>query len=139
MCPEKNSFTKVERLCSKKIFAELFDNGYSFYSFPFKVVWMYNPSALSPSSQIAVSVPKRVFKKAVDRNLIKRRIKEAFRQHKHELYNYLEINQKHIVFILIYRDETIFNFKKTEKVIVEMLKKFLTVLKEKEKQMLNIF
>jgi ribonuclease P protein component len=132
MRPEKNSFTKVERLCSKKIIAELFVNGNSFYSFPFRVVWMYNPSSLSPPSQIAVSVPKRVFKKAVDRNLIKRRIKEAFRKNKHDLYNYLELNQKHIAFILIYRDETIFDFRKTEKVIGEMLKKFLTVLKEKE-------
>lgn len=132
MQPEKNSFTKVERLCSKKLFAELFENGNSFYSFPFRVVWKYNTSRISSPSQIAISVPKRTFKKAVDRNLIRRRIKEAFRKNKHQLYDYLELNNKQIIFVLIYREATISDYINTEKAVCNMLKKFLTNLKERE-------
>jgi ribonuclease P protein component len=129
MSPEKNSFNKAERLCSKKIFAELFKSGNSFYSFPFRVVWMCKPDAHSSPSRIAVSVPKRIFKKAVDRNLIRRRIKEAFRKNKHDLYSLLETTGKQIVFVLIYQDNKIHNYKKNEKYVVEMLKKFITTLK----------
>ena len=132
MQPEKNSFTKVERLCSKKLFAELFENGNAFYSFPFRVVWIFNPSTNSSVSQIAISVPKRTFKKAVDRNLIKRRIKEAFRIDKHQLYDYLESNNKQIIFVLIYREATITDYLTTEKAVRNMLKKFLVILKERE-------
>lgn len=132
MHPEKNSFTKAERLCSKKIFAELFDKANSFYSFPFRVVWVYNSLPISSTSQIAISVPKRAFKRAVDRNLIKRRIREAFRKNKHDLYNFLEIHNKHIAFVLIYREATITDYIITEKAVRVMLKKFLTILKERE-------
>jgi ribonuclease P protein component len=134
MSRKKNLFTKVERLCSKKAFAELFDKGNSFYSFPFRVVWMHGPVYISSPSQIAISVPKRVFRKAVDRNLIKRRIREAFRKNKHELYNYLEINKTRVVFVLIYRDVAISDHCKTEKDVCEMLKKFIRVLKERAKK-----
>ena len=132
MQPEKNSFTKFERLCSKKLFSELFENGNSFNSFPFRVVWTYNPSPINSPSQIAISVPKRTFKKAVDRNLIKRRIKEAFRKNKHQLYDYLESNNKKIIFVLIYRESTISDYVKTEKAVLNMLKKLVAILKERE-------
>jgi ribonuclease P protein component len=132
MHPEKKSFTKGERLCSKKLFAELFEKGNTFYSFPFRVVWIYSPATSSSPSQIAISVPKRVFKKAVDRNLIKRRIREAFRKNKHDLYNYLEQKERHIAFILIFKDVVISDYSKTEKDVLEMLKKLLNILKEKE-------
>jgi ribonuclease P protein component len=132
MCPGKYSFTKEERLCSKKLFADLFNRGNTFYSFPFRVIWIYS-TAIPPSlSQIAISVPKRVFRKAVDRNLIKRRIREAFRKNKHDLYNFLELNKRHIVFILVFKDVVIPDYIKTDKAVGEMLKKFINILNEKE-------
>jgi ribonuclease P protein component len=130
----KNSFTKVERLCSKKIFAELFEDGNSFYSFPFRVVWIFKPDQLSSPSQIAISVPKRTFKRAVDRNLIKRRIKEAFRKKKQDLYSLLETNQRQVAFVLIFQDNKIPDYQKTEKYVTDMLRKFIHLLREKEKK-----
>jgi ribonuclease P protein component len=78
----KYTFRKEERLSKDKLIQELFDKGSSFYLFPFKVFFMPNPDQDSPFHQVAISVSKRNFKRAVDRNLIKRRIREAYRLNK---------------------------------------------------------
>ena len=77
------TFTKDERLSSKKDIQELFKNGSSFYLYPFKVITLPNPEA--NQHQVLFSVPKRIFKRAVDRNLLKRRMREAYRLYKHLL------------------------------------------------------
>ncbi len=79
----KFTFKKPERLSSRKKIQELFSNGSSFYLHPFKVVTL--PNAESKVHQVLFSVPKRIFKRAVDRNLLKRRMREAYRLHKHLL------------------------------------------------------
>jgi len=78
----KYTFRKEERLSKEKLIQELFDKGSSFYLFPFKVFFMPNPDKDIPFHQVVISVSKRNFKRAVDRNLIKRRIREAYRLHK---------------------------------------------------------
>lgn len=74
------SFPKSERLYKKKDIQELFDKGSSFYVYPFRVWIQKHPG--QHTNQILFSVSKRNFKKAVDRNLIKRRMREAFRLNK---------------------------------------------------------
>ncbi|MDQ3536185.1 MAG: ribonuclease P protein component [Bacteroidota bacterium] len=74
------TFHKSERLCSKKLIKELFDRGSSFFLYPIKV--FYLPSPQGSSNQVIFSVPKRNIKKAVDRNKIKRRLKESYRSNK---------------------------------------------------------
>ena len=78
----KFTFRKEERLKSEKSIQELFNRGSSFYLFPFKVLTLINPDPASRFHQILISVSKRNFKKAVDRNLLKRRIREAYRTQK---------------------------------------------------------
>ena len=78
----KFTFRKEERLSKEKLIQELFDKGSSFYLFPFKVFFMPNPDQEYPFHQVLISVSKRNFKRAVDRNLIKRRIREAYRLNK---------------------------------------------------------
>ena len=78
----KFSFSKEERLRKEKDIQELFAKGSSFYLFPFKVITFPNPSPSQTNHQILISVSKRNFKKAVDRNLLKRRIRESYRLQK---------------------------------------------------------
>jgi len=73
------SFPKSERLYKKKAIQELFDKGSSFYMYPFRVYFQQSEQS---AHQVIFSVSKRNFKRAVDRNLIKRRMREAFRLNK---------------------------------------------------------
>lgn len=80
------SFCKKERLSSFKEIQELMKNGEAFFHYPFKVVYLnvapaQNDDIPQPNS-IIVSVPKRHFKRAVKRNLLKRRIRESYRLNK---------------------------------------------------------
>ena len=73
---------KKERLYGKRAISGLFDTGHSFFQSPYKVFWIKVPVPEPCPSRFAVSVPKRRFKRAVDRNLIKRRTREVFRTNK---------------------------------------------------------
>ena len=79
------SFPKSERLYKKKAIQELFDKGSSFYLFPFKVFFLPNPDQNSRYHQVLLSVSKKNYKRAVDRNLIKRRMRESYRLQKQTL------------------------------------------------------
>ena len=76
------TFNKKEKLSKEKTIQELFNRGSSFYLFPFKVIYIFNPDQSISQPQILISVSSRNFPRAVDRNLIKRRIREAYRLQK---------------------------------------------------------
>ena len=78
------SFTKDERLCSFGEIQSLMKKGETFFHYPFKVVYQNIPNeeGCSNPNAVMVSVPKRNFKRAVKRNLLKRRIRESYRLNK---------------------------------------------------------
>ncbi|WP_372931959.1 ribonuclease P protein component [Mariniphaga sediminis] len=76
---------KDERLRSKIIINKLFSEGESFLSYPLKIVYLNTKLPVKNKVQVGFSVSKKSFKNAVKRNLLKRRMKEAYRLNKHIL------------------------------------------------------
>ena len=117
------TFPKSERLHQKKVIEILFQKDNPIVSqqfvYPFRVLYLTQDSNYT-SPQILVSITKRRFKKAVDRNLLKRRTKEAYRLHKpffHQING--KILPQYIAFIYI--GNTIESFQKIEKKMINLL------------------
>jgi ribonuclease P protein component len=131
MNTRRETFEKSERLCSTKIISGLFENGNIFHTSLFKVVWSISPVIIPYPAQIAISVSKRGFRLAVTRNLIKRRMREAYRKHKYVLYEYLTTENRQIVFIVIVRGNRVPDFQAIEKSTHEMLNRLIDRMREK--------
>jgi ribonuclease P protein component len=81
---------------------------------------------------MAVSVPKRLFKRAVDRNLLKRRIREAYRLNKSDLYNLLEQKELKINLVIQYQHKEIAGFHAIEEGLLKGLTKLLEKLDDQD-------
>ncbi|HBH23705.1 MAG TPA: ribonuclease P protein component [Cytophagales bacterium] len=103
---------KHEILNRKKEIQELFENGSSFFLYPFKV--FYLPVKENTPVKVLFSVSKRNHKKAVTRNLIKRRMRECYRQQKHQLQYPNQNLSCYLAFVYISKDIPEFNFLKNK-------------------------
>jgi ribonuclease P protein component len=127
MLQHKNTLRKDERLCNHKLIANLFKNGRYFFEYPFKVWYLLvddkYPYFGKHPAQILFSVPKRQFRKAVERNFIRRLLKEGYRKNKAIAYDFLESNQKKIVLGLIYSAKTPLTAAEIEQKIIKSLQR----------------
>ena len=113
----KNSFGKAEKLKSRKLIEQLFAEGKSVKAYP--VIAVFLPSEDSVvHSQVGFSVSKKRFKKAVDRNLVKRRMREAYRLNK-EILGERALS----AIMFIYVGKAIPTYAEVETAIVKALKK----------------
>ena len=122
---KKNTLGKKERLKSKKLIGKLFEEGKSIKKYPFRLVYLIQDKNSLLKTQASFSVPKRNFKKAVDRNRIKRLIKEAYRLEQRKILQDYNLS----LFIMITylgKKEPIFSEVK------ENIKELLTLFKETE-------
>lgn len=121
----RHTFIKAERLSSKKIINRLFERGstdvQTFYLFPFRVLYLSEPNRSGNSAEgsillpaIVISVSKRNFKHAVDRNLVRRRIREAYRLNKSLLFG-SETSLQPTYIAFLYTAKQIISFEEIEK------------------------
>ncbi len=129
----RETFGKTERLCSNKIIKSLFEQGNVLHNSHFKVVWGKPQVVLPSPAQVAFSVSKKGFRRAVVRNLLKRRIREAYRKNKHLLYNFLETEHIQIAFVIILKGTDIPDYFTLEKSVKDILKKLVFRVNEREK------
>lgn len=87
----KYTLGKQERLKSKKLIEKLYKEGSSVKAFPLRMVFLQTEHTSDYPAQIGVSVAKRNFKKAPDRNRLKRLMRESYRLQKEIVYNNLEV------------------------------------------------
>lgn len=120
---ERFTLSKEERICSKKLINELFTgNGRSMTAFPLRVVFMKRTIVDDqPRAAMLVSVPKRYFKHAVDRNRVKRQVREAFRRHKSIIIQNLTDDHESVAMAFVWLTDEKFPSSEVENRMVRLL------------------
>jgi ribonuclease P protein component len=123
-------FKKDERLCLRKDIENVICNGKKILTYPFFINYIIKDAQSNEAIKIAISVAKRNFKKAVDRNLLKRRIREAYRLHKHDISETARKNNKVVNAIIVYVSKEKLPYEKIEKGIVKSLENLAKNIEE---------
>jgi len=119
-------FPKKQKLCNETVIKELFSNGQSFTTSALRLVWKEDNNKDEVAVKSIIVVPKKKIKLAVKRNIIRRRMKEAYRLHKIELKNILKDKKLQLSIAIIYQKGKILPYKTVEeeiKLILERLSK----------------
>jgi ribonuclease P protein component len=103
-------FPRKDRLKSRKKIEELFLKGQRFVQFPVRVTYRFAPAGDKTTVQVGVTAAKKNFKKAVDRNRIKRLLREAYRLQKNDLLDTLKQKGLSAEVFFMYTDKTIASF-----------------------------
>ena len=119
-------FPKKQKLCSETVIKEMFSNGKSFTTSALRLVWKEDNNQDEVAVKSIIVVPKKKIRLAVKRNIISRRMKEAYRLNKIELENMLKNKELQLSIAIIYQKENILPYKTMEeeiKLILERLSK----------------
>ncbi|WP_102407483.1 ribonuclease P protein component [Parabacteroides bouchesdurhonensis] len=124
---KRYTLSKEERLSWKRYIDLLFAQGQSFIAFPLRVIYLPMEEQLPAPASIMVSVPKKKFKRAVKRNLIKRQVREAYRTRKYDLIEPLLAKNRSMLIAFLYLDKEIHPFTDIEKA----MNKAIAILRDK--------
>ncbi|MGV9002580.1 ribonuclease P protein component [Flavobacterium sp.] len=123
------TYPKEEKLKSKKIIESLFAEGKSVGKYPLRLVYIQQNFEDEVPLKMGVSVSKKYFKKAVDRNYFKRVLRECYRLNKHLLIDNLE--QKYC-FMFFYQTKDRLNYAEINGKTIQLFEKFVNSLTENE-------
>ncbi|WP_323027079.1 ribonuclease P protein component [Gelidibacter japonicus] len=116
------SFRKIEKLKGQKLIEKLFSEGQSVAAYPLRLVYLKTNFDDPVKIKTGVSVSKRNFKKAVDRNRIKRLMREAYRLNKSEYFNNIP---DQYAFMILYIGKTQTDFETVSKKMKTLMDAFL--------------
>ena len=119
-------FPKQQKLCNETAIKEMFSNGESFVIPPIRLIWKEEVDSDSVAIKSIIVVPKKQLKLAPDRNVVRRRMKEAYRLNKAEIEDFLVDKNKQLNIAITYQNEKILSYK----VIEEKIKLILDRLSE---------
>ena len=119
-------FPKNQKICNEKSIERLFENGKSISEKPFRIIYNIDNNNEDVFLKALIVVPKKRVRLASDRNVIKRRVKEAYRLQKSELEKYLKSNNHQLNLAIIYQKHKILDYK----LIEVKIKLLLSRLKE---------
>jgi ribonuclease P protein component len=123
---QKQKFSKIERLCSRSKIKALFEKSNSINAYPIKLLWKQEAQTVKqPALQLVISVPKRNIKKAVMRNKIKRRIREAYRRNKYLLMPSEPTKSIKCSAIFIFTGKEEISYKEAEIKIIQLLNRLI--------------
>jgi len=122
---KNHTLKDYERLKSRKLITQLFEQGAHSFAYPLKLVYRIEAEAeLNQADwllKFAVSIPKKKVKSAVDRNLLKRRIREAYRLNKNTLQSCLADNNLKLNLMFVYLESEIKNYAVIENAVKQHL------------------
>lgn len=116
------TYPKHEKLKSKTTIDLLFSDGNSVSKFPLRLVYVENTEENAELIKMGVSVSKKYFKKAVDRNYYKRVLRETYRLNKHLLIDNLE---KPYAFMFFYQTKERLSYQEIEEKTIQIFQKFI--------------
>lgn len=122
----KKTLNKAERISKREHIKLLFNEGETISIFPFKVRYALVPKEDVPI-KFGISVPKKCFKRAVDRNLLKRRCKEAFRLNCEELRLLFSEREYTLLIMPIYISKEALCYEKIENKLVLTLRQLAKI------------
>lgn len=115
------TYPKTERLKSKTTIGLLFSNGKSVSKYPLRLVYRQAEANSEEQTKIGVSVSKKYFKKAVDRNYFKRVLRETYRLNKHLLLDNLD--QPYSI-MLFYQTKDRLSYEEINSKMIQLFEKF---------------
>jgi ribonuclease P protein component len=120
-----NTFGKADRLKSRNAIDAVFRSGKTLHQPPFRVHFQLSGLPTNAPVQVAIAVPKRFIKRANQRNLVKRHVREAWRHHIHALRERLSTEGIQMAVVVVYTTSKTTEYQETEDKIILILNRLI--------------
>lgn len=125
-----NRLYKYEKLCSRTAINNIFQSGKSAICYPLRAAYSITENEKTPA-QFLITIPKKKIRKAVNRVLLRRRVREAYRLNRNIIIPYLKENNISIKIAFIYLSDEISDYSTIENKMQAVLKKIMENMEKK--------